>query len=216
MYPTATASGNARSPRKRRGPAGSVQRRLQRILPIALLGATAALSQSITNTSGKGLNAVVAMGILTPGMTSTITSGQVTFQLDDGGQNGYRLTASASFVPSVAATVDGGATIAARDIGIGITSATRNGPRGSDTILAGFSYDPSTVTAIDGLTPYAGAASGSATLADLLASKTIVSGTKINGNPHHVTVTMKFGLLPQYFSPSTFSAVITLTISGGP
>src|ERR1035437_798800 len=63
MYPTATASGNARSPRKRRGPAGSVQRRLQRILPIALLGATAGLGQNhITTTLDVALAAGAGMG----------------------------------------------------------------------------------------------------------------------------------------------------------
>jgi hypothetical protein len=139
--------------------------------------------------------------------------------------NGYRLDAVATFTPGAAATVNGGDTIAATDIGIGITSITPASnvdlPR-ADAILFGFNYDPGAVSAPDGLTPYTNAAGGKATLADLLTSKRILSGNKIAqnepiGNPNnYLEVTMKFGVLPQYFTPSTFSAVITLTISDGP
>lgn len=198
-----------------------------RVLLLAMAGTTTALGQLITNTSDTTLVAVVAMGSLTPANTATPTSGQMQFRLrsKNANPNGYRLDAVATFTPGAAATVDGGDTIAATDIGVGITSITAapsvDLPR-ADSILFGFNYDPGTVSATDGLTPYTNAAGGKATLADLLTSKKILSGNRINQNEppanpnNYLTVTMKFGVLPQYFSPSTFQAVITLTLSAGP
>jgi hypothetical protein len=198
-----------------------------RVLLLAVAGTTAALGQVLTNTSDSNLVAVVAMGSLTPANTSTTASGQMQLRLrsKNANPNGYRLDAVATFTPGAAATVNGGDTIAATDIGIGITSITPapnvDLPR-ADSILFGFNYDPSTVSATDGLTPYTNAAGGKATLADLLTSKKILSGNKIAqnepiGNPNnYLQVTLTFGVLPQYFSPSSFSAVITLTLSNGP
>src|SRR5207253_9129798 len=189
------------------------------VLLLAVAGTTAAFGQRITNTSDNNLVAVVAMGTITPANTSALKTGQVLFRLRSKNKNpgGYRLDAVATFIPGAAATVNGGDTIAASDIGIGITSITPASgvdlPR-LDTILAGFNYDPTAVSVTDGLTPYTNAAGGKATLADLLTSKKILSGNRINSTenlnkPNYLLVTMKFGLLPQYFSPSTFSATIT-------
>jgi hypothetical protein len=201
--------------------------RMRRVLLLALVGTTAALGQKLTTTTDTALAAVIAMGTLTPANTSTLTTGQVQFRLRSKKANpsGYRLEAVATFTAGAAATVNGGDTIAATDIGIGITSVDSTAsqvdqPR-TDAILAGFSYDPTTVSVTDGLTPYTNAAEGKATLADLLASKKILSGNRIDatealGSPNYLLVTMKFGVLPQYFSPSTFSSVITFTISSGP
>ena len=198
-----------------------------RVLLLAVAGTTAALGQpKITTTADATLAAVVAMGVLTPAKTSTLNTGQVLFRLrsNNANPNGYRLNAIATFAPGAVATVDGGDTIAAKDIGIGITSITTSAnvdlPR-ADVILAGFNYDPTTVSVTDGLTPYTNAAGGKATLADLASAKKILSGNRIAAgqglaNPNYLTVTMKFGVLPQYFSPSTFSATITLTVLSGP
>ena len=199
-----------------------------RLIPLlAVVGTTAAFGQRITTTSDTTLAAVVAMGTITPANTSTLKTGQVQFRLRSKDKNpgGYRLDAIATFSAGAAATVNGGDTIAATDIGIGITSVDATAsqvdqPR-TDASLSGFNYDPTAVSVTDGLTPYTNAAGGKATLADLLTGKKILSGNRINssdslGNPNYLLVTMKFGLLPQYFSPSTFSATITLTISAGP
>jgi hypothetical protein len=198
----------------------------RRVLLLALAGTTAALGQKLTTTTDTALAAVIALGTLTPANTSTLTSGQAQFRLrsKNANPNGYRLDAVATFTPGAAVTVNGGDTIAATDIGIGITSITAAAsvdlPR-ADVILPGFNYDPTTVSVTDGLTPYTNAAGGQATLADLLTSKKILSGNRIAstatlGNTDYLTVTMKFGVLPQYFSPSSFSAIVTLTLSNGP
>lgn len=180
---------------------------------------------SITNTSNGTLAASVAFGSLTPAHTTALTSGQVQFLLRNRSGNGYRVDATATFTPTTTGAVAGGATIAASDIGVGITSITLAAnvrtPR-TDTILSGFGYDPTTLVASAGVTPYLGAASGQATVADLTAgSKKILSGPTIATvsnftSPDYLTVTMKFGLIPQYFTPGSFTAIITLTISNGP
>ncbi|HEX4997571.1 MAG TPA: hypothetical protein VFY29_05070 [Terriglobia bacterium] len=93
-----------------------------------------------------------------------------------------------------------------------------------DVIATGFDYDPATVIAVNGLTPYTGLALGQATLADLLANPgmTILSGPKIantqntNSPNDLITVTITFGMVGQFFTPATVSCVLTLTIVDGP
>ena len=191
---------------------------------LAVACPAAALGQRITNTANGTLAGAVAYGSLTPAHTTAMTSGQVQFLLRNSNAQGYHVNATAAFTPTTTAPVAGGLTIAATDIGVGITSivpaANVITPR-TDAILSGFGYDPTTVVASTGVTPYLGAASGQATLSDLLATKKILSGPRIATvinltTPDYLTVTMKFGLLPQYFTPGSFTAVITLTITNGP
>jgi len=97
-------------------------------------------------------------------------------------------------------------------------NATRT-PR-VDTVASGFNYNPATVAAVNGLTPYSGAASGRATLSDIVANPntTILSGPKIannqgiNNQNNFLTVTITFGLVGQFFTPATLSGMLTLTI----
>jgi hypothetical protein len=107
-------------------------------------------------------------------------------------------------------------------VGVGITSiiAGRQAiqPR-ADAIAQGFAYDPSTTAVTNGATPYRGRAAGEATLEDLLTPRLILSGNQIgnNMNAHrYLEVTLRIGVLPQYFTPATFSSTITVTISTGP
>jgi len=190
--------------------------------PTSLFGQT----NLLTNTADTTLVATAAFGTLTPGTSTTPSSMQVQFRLRSKNNNGYRVDAQATFTATLNAIASGGSTAAASDIGVGITSvvagATALQPR-ADVISTGFNYDPSTVTAVNGLTPYTNAASGKATLADLAASKKLLSGNKIGNNTNtgggttnYLTVTMKFGVVPQYFTPANFSSTVTLTISNGP
>jgi hypothetical protein len=182
-------------------------------------------NNNITNTGNTTLVAAAAFGTLTPGTSLTPASTQVQFLLRSKNSTGYRVDGQASFTTTLQAITAGGATAAAADIGVGITSiAAASGviqPR-TDTISTGFNYDPGAVSAVNGLTPFQGAASGQATLADLAVSTKILSGGKINGNintnsgTNYLTVTMKFAVVPQYFTPANFSSVVTLTISNGP
>jgi hypothetical protein len=190
------------------------------------LGAVLAFSgygvcQVITNTSDGTLNAFLALGILTPGSSITPTGTSVQFRLRDNNAAGYHVTA---VLTSFSPPPTGPEMIAQTDVGVGITSIVARPnvltPR-TDTIAAGFNYNPATMSAPSGLTPYLGAASGSARLSDLAVSRTILSGPKIANNQglnanNYLTVTMTFGVLPQYFTPATLSAVITLTIANGP
>jgi hypothetical protein len=193
----------------------------------AVLGSSLAVAQTsrITNTSNTTLAATIASGSLIPAQSSLISGGSVQFRIRNSNNNGNRVDATTTYSATTTAPVSGGATIAAGDIGVGITSVVpANGvnTNRSDVILPGFNYDPTAVVVTNGLTPYVGASGGQATIADLLTSKEILHGDKIagnvnaGGNSNYLTVTLKAGILPQYFTPCSFSAVITLTISTGP
>lgn len=185
------------------------------------------LAQNITDTSNGMLSAVVSFTV-TPGTSNTPSAHTVSFRIRCADISGYRVTASAIFSAVPSAPADGGATLAASDIGVGITSVdTSNSqvikPR-TDTIAFGFGYDPGAVSAPNGLTPYTGRAAGQATVADLVASPgtTVLSGDRIaaSENPNdpnnYITVTVNLALLPQYFTPGTFTVVLTLSIMNGP
>ena len=196
---------------------------------LTIIGCSTLVAQNntnrITNTSDSTLAAALTLGSLIPANSSSISAGQIQFQIRNRSDAvGYRLDASATFTTTTTASVSGGSTITAADIGIGITSVIAESnvivPR-IDTILPGFNYDPAGTSVANGLTPYRGASQGQATIADLLTSKKILSGPKIASTinfpqPNALTVTLKTGILPQYFTPCSFTAVITLTLSDGP
>lgn len=186
-----------------------------------------AFAQVLTNTSDGVLSASIPFGNLTPGSSTTPASTQVQFLIRSNSDTGYKIRASAVFNVIPTAAEQGGATVSASDIGVGITSLVEGSsvrdPR-VDTIAAGFNYNPATVSAVNGLTPYTGMAAGLATLADLVANPnlTILSGPKIannqglNNQTNFLTVTITFGLVGQFFTPCTLSGVLTLTIVNGP
>jgi hypothetical protein len=186
-----------------------------------------ASAQVLTNTSNGVLSESIPFGNLTPGTSTAPASTQVQFRVRSNNDNGYRILVSAVFNVTPTALVQGGTTVSASDIGVGISSivpgnATRT-PR-VDTIATGFNYDPATVTAVNGLTPYNGSSSGSATLADIIANPnmTILSGPRIannqgiNNQNNFLTVTITFGLVGQFFTPSTLSGILTVTLVDGP
>lgn len=193
--------------------------------------ATDAFAQThrLTDTVDAALAAAAPFGTLTPGTSNTPQSVQVQFRLRSRRSTpsgGYRVDAQANFVPVTVAPTAGGSTISASDIGVGITSiipaASVDLPR-TDLVAPGFGYDPAAVLAVNGLTPFTGAVGGQATLADLNASRKILNGNRIATNinisaatTNYLTVTMKFAVVPQYFTPANFSATVTLTISDGP
>jgi hypothetical protein len=186
-----------------------------------------AIAQILTNSSDGVLTATIPFGTLTPGTSSTPSSTQVQFRIRSNADTGYRIRASAVFNVIPTGVPAGGSTISASDIGVGISSLvvepSVKTPR-TDTIAAGFNYNPATVPAVNGMSPYTGMASGKATLADMLANPnmTILSGPKITNNQglnsptNFITVTITFGLVGQFFTPSTLSGILTLTMVDGP
>jgi len=186
-----------------------------------------ALAQVLTDTNNGVLSASIPFGNLTPGNSTTPASTQIQFRVRSNNDNGYRILASAVFNVTPTGLLQGGTTVSASDVGVGITSiipgnATRT-PR-VDNIATGLNYNPATVTAAGGLTPYTGAGAGRATLADIVANSnmTILSGPKIannqgiNNQNNFLTVTITFGLVGQFFTPSTLSGILTLTLVDGP
>jgi hypothetical protein len=184
-------------------------------------------AQNITNTSNGNLSVIVTFSTMTPGTSNTPTNSTARFRIRCQNAAGYHVAASAtcSFAPSQPA--DGGRTIDYSDIGVGITTVntSKSGvikPR-ADTIVSGLNYNPGSITATNGLTPYSGMASGQATIADIVNNPnlTILSGPQIattqgtGSTTNFITVTMTFAELPQYLTPGTLTAVITLTILNG-
>ena len=194
---------------------------------IAIVLNSSAFAQIITDGSDNILSVTIPFGNLTPGTSTTPASTQVQFRIRSNSNNGYKVQASATFNVMGAGPNDGGVTVSASDIGVGITGlvfgpAVKT-PR-ADVIAPGLNYNPATVSAMNGLTPYAGMALGQATVADILANPnmTILSGPKIANNQHlnppanMITVTMTFGVVGQFFTPATLSGVLTLTMVDGP
>jgi hypothetical protein len=198
-------------------------RRLSLAILIAHLCApNFAHGQKLTDASDGTLNLVVSFAV-TPGASNSPASQTVNFRLRCRMATGYQVEASAVYAMVGSVPDDGGHAIAASDIGVGITAIDASQaevikPR-TDTIVSGFDYDPAAVIGSNGLTPYTGKANGLATIADLVdsPSTTILTGPQIaadentSGTPNFLTVTMTFALVPQYFTPGTFTAVITLT-----
>lgn len=192
----------------------------------ALFLQNASSAPSLTDTSDGVLTATIPFSNLTPGTSTTPSSGQIQFRLRTNSNNGYRVLASAVFTVVPTGAAQGGATLTASDIGMGISSMTYGSsvktPR-VDTVASGYNYDPATVPAVNGLTPYTGAASGQATLADLLATPnlTLLAGPRIANNQgthatNFITVTITFGIVGQFYTPSTLSGTLTLTLVEGP
>lgn len=196
---------------------------------MAVVPESSAQTHRVTNTANAALASTAAFGTLTPGTSNAPQSVQVQFRLRSSratASGGYRVDAQANFVPALLAATAGGSDISASDVGVGITSivpaAGADAPR-ADLIAPGFGYDPAAVVAVNGLTPFTGAAAGRATLADLSVNRKIINGNRIasnisagGGTTNYLTVTMTFAILPQYFTPATLSALVTLTISDGP
>jgi hypothetical protein len=197
------------------------------VLIAVLLFASTASAQVLTNVSDGALSSTIAFGSLTPGLSTTPSSLQIQFKIRDNNNNGYHVTASATFSATTSDPTAGGSTISASDIGIGISSVVVGNavqtPR-TDTIANGFNYNPGTVTSTNGLSPFTGMSSGRATLADVISNSglTILTGPRtasnqnINNTNNALIVTITLGVLGQFFTPATFSGTLTLTLADGP
>jgi hypothetical protein len=184
-----------------------------------------ACAQVLTSTSNGVLNAIIPFGTLLPGSSNTPSTVQVQFRIRSSSNQGYNVRASLnSFTVTPSSPASGGATISPSDIAVAITFVDTSGsgvqqPR-VDTIAYGFNYNPGGVTASNGIASFTGVASGQATLADLNATK-ILSGPRIassqnsSSTTNFIMVTITFGVLREYFTPASLTAVVGLTMSDG-
>ena len=196
----------------------------------ALLAGTMSWAQSMTdNSNNPAFTIALTLPTLTPGSGSSLLSQQASFRLRCNCAAGYHLKATlTSFTFTPTGVTAGAADMQSSDIGMGIVAANLNisgseviTPR-TDTVAAGFNYDPIIAPVTNGLTPFGGVGAGQATLASILAGNVnILSGPQIatneQTNPGHVNknfvgVTIIFAALPQYWTPGTVNAVITLQI----
>jgi hypothetical protein len=132
--------------------------------------------------------------------------------------SGYQIRAVASLAFTPAGLEEGGKSMTASDIGVGITSVSSAlGANPHMTIASGFDYDPANVDRKNGSSPFSGAAAGRATLTDLLAGREVLrvekmSGSKGLGGTAGLDLTLKLAMVPQFFTPGGFSGTIILTV----
>jgi hypothetical protein len=141
---------------------------------------------------------------------------------------GYKLSAQVTTNTGIAAgTVAAAAgstgnAITLADIGFGVSTVAVTGasvvngggtPTRTDTTATGFAY--TTPTPVDGRISWS-----TSTLGGILSSSTqILSGDRIsasgdNGSDDNfLTVALKAGYLPEYFTPGNFTVVVTLTLA---
>jgi hypothetical protein len=186
----------------------------------------ASKTTTVTDVTDSVLSATIPFATLTPGTSTTPSTTQLVFRLRNKSQSGYSVQASATFSANPTSPASGGDSLTAADIGIGITSIALASnvitPR-TDAIASGFGYDPGTVTATNGFTPFTGRASGQATLADLIASPqlTLLTGPRIGRSDNYIgndylSVTITLGVLGQFLTPCAISGTLTLRILDNP
>jgi hypothetical protein len=178
---------------------------------------------SITNTSDSALSTTLTLGALVA--TNNTTLAAITpLDVRIRSNKQYKLNASMVFTNAGAGVAAGGDSIAASDIGFGITAVTATGANiatgHTDTLTGKFDYTTTAMSALPnptGTTPFVAGTNG--TLNDISASTQVVQGTRISKKGNIITpdnfVKLTFGAatLPQYFTPTTgFQAVITLTV----
>jgi hypothetical protein len=187
-------------------------------------------AQNITNTlNNVNFTIPLTFSTLTPGTGGTLLTQQATVRLRCSCAAGYHLRASlTSFVFTPIGASAGAADISRSDIGMGIVQANIDTspvnvikPR-TDTVVAGFNYNPGAAAVANGKTPFGGVALGQARLSDITAGNVnILSGPRIAANQNtgganaarnYIGVTIIFAALPQYWTPGTVNAMITLQI----
>ena len=214
---------------------------ITRILTISAMAAAAAYAQttgtitvngsipgaiSITNdTTNAALTATSTLGALIPANSSALAMLDAPVNVRLRSNQSFKLNAAATFTISGAGSADGGTSIAASDIGFGITAKDISGTnvvsaRSNDLITVKFNYITTTFGSLaapnNGKTPFVLDTNG--TLNDLSASTQVMTGNRISklGNilstDNYMLLTFNAGTLPQYFTPNTgFQSVITLT-----
>jgi hypothetical protein len=178
---------------------------------------------SLTNASDSALSTTLTLGTLVA--TNNTTLAAITpLDVHVRSNNQYKLNASMVFTISGAGATAGGDSIAASDIGFGITAVAATGANvatgHTDTLTTKFDYTTTAMSALPnptGTTPFVAGTNG--TLNDISSSTQVVQGTRISRKGNIITpdnfVKLTFGAatLPQYFTPNTgFQAVITLTV----
>ncbi len=176
--------------------------------------------------STKGLPAAMAQSVsfgpLVPGKAGTPAAVLVPFHLTIAKATaaaGYGVTAVSTFVFMPAAPSAGGRSITAADIGVGISEVSSTlGANGNPVIATGFDYDPAAVRGAHGSSTLTGAASGRASLADLLFNREVLRAAKFSGGSvpsggGDLTLNVKIAVPTQFFTPGSFSGTITLSVA---
>jgi len=179
-------------------------------------------SYSLTNAGGTTITAAgVAFTDLTPVLSQAlVTNESVLGYLRS--NHKYKLSAQVTANSGFGGQTDAGDNIALSDIGFGIRGLVTTGTNvvnpASHVVVTKFNYvSTGWPAATTGVTPFVAGTNG--TLNDITGDTQILSGSRISklgniANPDNaIQLTFGFAVLPQYFSPNSFTATITLTIA---
>jgi hypothetical protein len=192
-------------------------------------GGTVPTTVAITDVSNSNLAGTLGtFGTLTIGKSTLVTPTPLAFRLRGNAQ--YQLSADVTAMTGMTnglATPDASTTaqsIKTGDVGFGFTTAiVKNGlsvvgggnsPNRHDQIVTGYNVTGGWPTTTDGHTP-----AFTKTLHDIYNSTQILSGDRISASgdnssdDNYLVVTLGVATLPQYVTPTVFSATVTLTIS---
>jgi hypothetical protein len=131
---------------------------------------------------------------------------------------GYRVTGISSFVFTPTIPAAGGKSVTAAGLLVGIVSVSSSlGASSNAAIATGFNYDPAAIRGAGGTSAVSGAATGRATLADLLSGSEVLraaaSTGKIPAIAGVLTVSMRIAVPTQFYTPGSFSGTISLIVS---
>jgi hypothetical protein len=188
------------------------------IAAIAISFAATGIAQRPATVQHAVTAVTASLGPLLPGISGAPPTAALRFRLSlarSAGVRAYQINAVSNFVFTPVAPAEGGKSITASDLGLGVAGISLQGVTGNVIIAEGFNYDPSTVKGRNGQVSYEGATSGRATLADLLSGREIlrienISGSRVSAGPIELTLTLRFAMQPQFLTPGSFSGAITL------
>jgi hypothetical protein len=132
---------------------------------------------------------------------------------------GYGVTAVSSFIFTPTMPAAGGKSIAATDLLVGVAGVSSTlSATSSAAIATEFDYDPTAVSSARRTSTSSGAASGRATLADLLPSRQILRAGRstagaIPAGGGDLTFNLRIAVPTQFFTPGSFSGTITVIVS---
>lgn len=176
----------------------------------------------IAKGSAAPVTQTASFGPLVPGQAGAPATVQVPFRVPLAQAmlaSGFKVLATSTFVFTPSAPSDGGKSITASSVGLGITGVSSTlASQGAFTVARGFDYDPVAAQATGKSKAFAGAAYGQATLADLVTSREVLRAARVSGGKAptggtDLIVNFKIAVPSQFFTPGSFSGTITLIVS---
>jgi hypothetical protein len=169
------------------------------------------------NTQNSPLLFTLDVGDVSPANANTYAGGKVTVVLRSNAD--YVLSAQVTASSGFGAAVNGDMTLA--DVGFGLSNLANSGvlvvgdPAANSTFAGSFGNDPSAAAKdADGVPTFTASLNGVAAAAtQVLSGPRISRGGSVNSPNNGLLVDTVYAVGPQFFTPTTFSATVTYTIT---